>query len=48
MARGQEEFVHVMHGHLRWESPTMPAKYTEAQAEGRSALTKYYREDLWR
>ena len=27
----------------RWESPTMPARYTEAQAAGRGAVARYYR-----
>ena len=26
----------------RWHSPTMPAKYTEAQAAGKGAVAKYY------
>ena len=30
----------------RWESPTMPAKYTEAQAAGRGAVARYHRGDL--
>ena len=30
----------------RWDSPTMPAKYTEAQATGRGAVARYYRGDL--
>ena len=30
----------------RWDSPTMPAKYTEAQAAGRGAVARYYRGDL--
>ena len=30
----------------RWESPTMPARYTEAQAAGRGAVARYYRDDL--
>ena len=29
-----------------WDSPTMPARYTEAQAAGRGAVTRYYRGDL--
>ena len=29
-----------------WDSPTMPAKYTEAQAAGRGAVARYYRGDL--
>ena len=32
----------------RWDSPTMPAKYTEAQAAGRGAVARYYRGDLRR
>ena len=27
----------------RWDSPTMPAKYTEAQAAEREAVAPYYR-----
>ena len=27
----------------RWDSPTMPARYTEAQAAGRGAVAQYYR-----
>ena len=27
----------------RWSSPSMPAKYTEAQAAGRGAVARYYR-----
>ena len=30
----------------RWESPTMPAKYTQAQAAGRGAVARYYRGGL--
>ena len=30
----------------RWESPTMPARYTEAQAAGRGTVARYYRDDL--
>ena len=30
----------------RWDSPTMPAKYTEALAAGRGAVARYYRGDL--
>ena len=30
----------------RWDSPTMPARYTEAQAAGRGAVARYYRGDL--
>ena len=30
----------------RWDSPTMPAKYTEAQAAGRGAVARYHRGDL--
>ena len=30
----------------RWESPTMPTRYTEAQAAGRGAVARYYRDDL--
>ena len=30
----------------RWDSPTMPAKYTEAQAAGRGAVVRYHRGDL--
>ena len=26
-----------------WDSPTMPARYTEAQAAGRGAVARYYR-----
>ena len=32
----------------RWDSPTMPARYTEAQAAGRGAVARYYRGDLRR
>ena len=32
----------------RWDSPTMPAKYTEAQAAGRSAVARYHQGDLRR
>ncbi len=32
----------------RWDSPTMPAKYTEAQAAGRGAVARYHRGDLRR
>ena len=32
----------------RWDSPTMPAKYTEGQAAGRGAVDRYYRGDLRR
>ena len=28
----------------RWDSPTIPAKYTEAQAAGRGAVPRYHRE----
>ena len=30
----------------RWDSPTMPAKYTEAQAAGRGAVARYYQGSL--
>ena len=30
----------------RWDSPTMPARYTEAQAAGRRAVARYYRGGL--
>ena len=30
----------------RWDSPTMPAKYTEAQAAGRGAVARYHQGDL--
>ena len=30
----------------RWDSPTMPANYTEAQAAGRGAVARYHRGDL--
>ena len=30
----------------RWDSPMMPAKYTEAQAAGRGAVARYHRGDL--
>ena len=30
----------------RWDSPTMPARYTEAQAAGRGAVAQYYRRGL--
>lgn len=30
----------------RWDNPTMPTKYTEAQAAGRGAVDSYYRGDL--
>ena len=30
----------------RWGSPTMPARYTEAQTVGRGAVARYYRGDL--
>ena len=30
----------------RWDSPTMPARYTEAQATSRGAVARYYRGDL--
>ena len=30
----------------RWESPTMPARYTQAQAAGRGAVARYYRGGL--
>ena len=30
----------------RWDSPTMPAKYTEARSEGKGAVARYYRGDL--
>ena len=30
----------------RWDSPTMPAKYTEGQADGSGAVARYYRGDL--
>ena len=30
----------------RWDSPTMPARYTEAQAVGRGAVARYHRGDL--
>ena len=30
----------------RWDSPTMPAKYTEGQTAGRGAVAKYYRGNL--
>ena len=32
----------------RWDSPIMPAKYTEGQAAGRGAVARYYRGDLRR
>ena len=32
----------------RWDSPTMPARYTEAQAAGRGAVARYHRGDLRR
>ena len=32
----------------RWNSPTMPAKYTEAQAAGKGAVARYHRGDLRR
>ena len=32
----------------RWDSPTMPAKYTEAQAAGKGAVARYHRGDLRR
>ena len=32
----------------RWNSPAMPAKYTEAQAAGRGAVARYHRGDLRR
>ena len=33
---------------VRWDSPTMPAMYTEAQAAGRGAVARYHRGDLRR
>ena len=30
----------------RWESPTMPARYTQAQAAGKGAVAQYYRGGL--
>ncbi len=30
----------------RWDSPTMPARYTEAQAAGKGAVARYHRGDL--
>ena len=30
----------------RWDSPTMPARYTEAQDDGRGAVARYYLGDL--
>lgn len=30
----------------RWDSPTMLARYTEAQAAGRGAAAQYYRVKL--
>ena len=30
----------------RWDSPTMPARYTEGQAAGRGAVARYHRGDL--
>ena len=30
----------------RWESPTMPARYTQAQSAGRGAVAQYYRGGL--
>ena len=30
----------------RWDSPAMPAKYTEAQVAGRGAVARYHRGDL--
>ena len=30
----------------RWDSPTMPTRYTEAQAAGRGAVARYHRGDL--
>ena len=30
----------------RWDSPTMPAKYTEAHAVGRGAVARYYRGEI--
>ena len=32
----------------RWDSPTMPAQYTEAQAAGRGAVARYYQGNLRR
>ena len=32
----------------RWNSPAMPAKYTEAQPGGRGAVARYHRGDLRR
>ena len=32
----------------RWDSPTMPARYTEAQAAGKGAVARYHRGDLRR
>ena len=32
----------------RWESRTMPAKYTEVQATGKGAVAQYYRVHLRR
>ena len=30
----------------KWDSPTMPAKYTEAQAAGRGTVARYYQGGL--
>ena len=30
----------------RWDSPTMPARYTESQAAGRGDVARYHRGDL--
>lgn len=30
----------------RWDSPTMPTRYTEVHAADRSAVARYYRGDL--
>ena len=30
----------------RWESPTMPARYTQAQAAGKGVVAQYYRDGL--
>ena len=30
----------------RWDSPTMPARYTEGQAAGRGAVARYHQGDL--
>ena len=43
-AAGAELPKHMTAG--RWDSPTMPAKYTEAQAVGRGTVARYYRGEL--